>query len=121
MNRHYTFLQKQSEQEEFKYRPEPSINFFYQVCLFKNPYDNTHHVRKLTYDENFKIINVELLKYNENKFSKFTKVHQPNKYKLYSTYDIKLIDYPSIGDIMDCTSSLLNNQDDNFNGFALFK
>lgn len=120
MNKRYVFSQAKSEQQELQYKPEPTINFFYQVCLFKNPYDNTHHIRKLTYDQDYKIIGLEEKKYTEKQFAKFTKVHKPNKYKLYSTYDIKLIDYPSMGDIMDCSSSLLNNQDDHFNGFALF-
>ena len=113
------FMFKSPESSDINYQPAPSLHSFYQICHFKNHLTGKYDVRKSVVDQDCNIIKVDEYRYNDSHMQKFFKEKRKNEYKIYSTFDIKVIDYPKKGDILETQSNLLNN-DSEFTGYALF-
>jgi hypothetical protein len=104
----------QSNDDEYTYKPSPSLNKYYQVCAFKNRTTNKYDVRKFVINEHGNFISVTNRRYNDVQYAKFFKEHRQNEYKLYSTYNLDLIDYPKSGEVSLTQSSILNNDYSNY-------
>ena len=92
---------------------------FYQISVFPNPRTNKFHIRKFiinSNDEFLDIIDYHLTKHKYHKFLKFKKIHE---YKLFSTFSLDNISYPSMADISLLKSDNLSNNY-NYSGFAPF-
>ena len=94
---------------EYDYNPPKQIHKFYQICLFKNKYSNKHDVRILFINELGEITETQTTSISERQLNKFIKSHRDNKYKLYSTYDLNIVDVPNPADILQLQSPLLNS------------
>lgn len=101
---------------EHEYKPEKRTYKFYQLCLYPNQYNNRHWYRKIYINELGNILKVSESTLNERQYIKFIRNEKPNTYKLYSTYDLSIIDLPNPVDILRLQSPLLNmviTNDDN--------
>ena len=94
--------------EELKYNPPKQINTFYQICKFPNK-NNMYFVRKIYFNEYDIIIKIYEKEYREDVIKTFVKKINSNKYKIYSTINIKYVQLPTGIDMNDARSSLLNN------------
>lgn len=112
----YSFVAPSSNDEYFN-NDEKYTFHFYQICSFKNPRNNKYHVRKCKYDQDFNLISINELYFDENMMKRFEFTHRVNKYKKYPVYSLKLVDLPNPADILQSKSSLLNN-DSSYSGFA---
>lgn len=110
-----------------------NINF-YQICNFKNPNTNKYNLRKfsLMTSLNFQnSVSLEDLNDNESNVVHMKEYYVPEKsyknfidiikdkpnYKLFSTYDLNNIEYPTMSDYLVSISDLSNNQSKCY-GFA---
>jgi hypothetical protein len=116
----YNFIKASNPQDEFHYKPEQSITKFYQVCLFKNPWSNKYHVRKLVFDEYGYCLDVVEHKLSQHQYDKFKKKYKGNQYKSYSAYSLDDIKPPSGGEMLTAESSLLGDGQNSFNGYSSF-
>lgn len=107
-----------SKSDEMLYNPKKELTSFYQICGFSCG-DNLHTVRKVIIDELGNVVNMMEKNYKKKKLDKFMENVQPNKYNVYSTHDISLINPPDPGDILASKSSLINNNND-YSGFSSF-
>lgn len=105
--------------DNLKYSPEAKLYKFYQICLFKNPYTKKYHVRRFIINENQQFVNIDERQFDDKQFQIFTKNTKHNLFKTYSTYDMRIIDYPNPADILEAQSPLLNN-DYEYTGYASF-
>lgn len=97
-----------NKNDELVYNPEKQLFVFYQICQFKNPKTGKHDVRCVTFNELAEIIGTEEYtcsgRYCKIIISK-CKIHE---YKLYSTYDLDLVGFPEMDDLLRSQSTLLN-------------
>ncbi len=105
----YNFITKPSQQNELQYNPAPTITKFYQVCLFKNPWSNKYHIRKITFDEMGKCHDVSEHRLSNSQFEKFKKKYKSNQYKCYSTHSLNEIKFPTGGEMLIAESNLLGD------------
>ncbi|AYV78863.1 MAG: hypothetical protein Edafosvirus40_8 [Edafosvirus sp.] len=108
-----------NEEDEMTYKPSTKMSFFYQVCLFRNPWDNFYYVRRFTLNGNNDFVDVKEAKYNEKQYKKLLEKCKINEYKCYSSYNFENIDYPQKGDILASTSNILS-KDFDYSGYAPF-
>lgn len=95
-----------------------SINYFYQLCTFKNPKTKKYCIRRFTINGNNEFIDIRDGELDSRDKYKFIKTHKSNEYKLYGTYDLTYIDYPVLTDILLLKSSILA-KDADYTGYAL--
>ena len=94
--------------DDLTYNPPKQINTFYQICKFPNK-KNLHFIRKIFFNEHDIIVKIFEKEYPEHIIKSFTKKINSNKYKVYSTIDLKYIQLPTGADMNEARSSLLNN------------
>lgn len=119
----YTRFKLKTYEEKFVYKPEETRFTFYQICTYPSN-DGKYQIRKLFYDQDFKLLNKRESKLKKKKLDKFLKGADEHKYELISTYEIKSVPLPSEAELMTVNSKLLNsigeydtNNDDNVTGF----
>lgn len=100
----YKFKQ---QDPEMCYKPKPKRFSFYQICSMRNPITNKYTVRKFVYNEMNEIVDEFVKEYGSVRLTKFIKNSPENKYKLYATYDLDIIGYPTSGDVFNAQSDLL--------------
>lgn len=93
---------------EMVYNPPEKVFSFYQICLFPIPNTDQVSVRKLKYNQDFDLVSKREKTYNKKKIDKFVKSIPINRYKLYSTYDLSILDYPGPELILNANSDLLS-------------
>jgi hypothetical protein len=107
-----------SKSDDMLYNPKRELTSFYQICKFSCGND-FYTVRKIIIDELGDVTSMKEKNYKKKKLDKFMNSIQSNKYSLYSTHDMKLINPPEPGNILASKSSLINNNNDH-SGFAGF-
>lgn len=95
------------------------IMFFYQLSTFQNPHKKKFHLKKFIIDHNNNFIGLKEYYITLNQRNKFLNANQKNKYKMYSTYDLNNINYPTMGDILHAKSDILSTNS-SYTGFAQF-
>lgn len=88
------------------------ITRYYQVCGFKNTESNKFHARRFTINVNNEFVDVKDIRLNDKQYKKLLDNIPPNQYKLFSTYSLSNVNYPSFSDILTAQSDILCN---NFN------
>lgn len=91
------------------YKPEKRLDTYYQVCQFKNPYTKKYSTRKVVFNEYGEILKMYEKEYESKELKEFMRHHKRNKFKLFPTNDIKLVDLPNSSDMVQVQSELLNN------------
>lgn len=119
----YNRLKLKLHEEQFVYKPDETTFTFYQICSYPSK-DKKHQIRKLFYDQDFKLLDKRESKIKKNKLDKFLKGADEHKYELIPTYEIDIVPLPSEAELMTVNSKLLNsigeydtNNDDNITGF----
>lgn len=104
--------------EENKDAIKPIVHFD-QICTFKSPYDGMYNLRRFFINSKYDFIDIKQYKLTKKQYKQYIKTTKPQKYKCYSTYELKNIDYPSIANIMTSQSNILDINYD-YSGFAPF-
>ena len=104
-----------SVQDELLYNPPIRQFKYYQLCSFMNPTTKKYHIRRFIMNSKNEFLNIQELHIDTKKYKKFIKTHKPNEYKLFGTYDLNQIAYPSLGDITIIQSPILDNNNNNNN------
>lgn len=90
---------------------------FYQFCLFINNKYERYNIRKIEYDNEFKILDVKEYMIPKDDYIKLIEILPKHKYMTYSTFDLSTIDVPCEGELIMATSELLSNEK-NYYGYA---
>ena len=86
-----------------------NLSCFYQVCIYPNPHhNNTRNIRIFYIDNDNNIINYKNAYLNNTGFNEFLRNIPQNKYKLFSTYSLDAMPYPSSAEILISKSSIIN-------------
>lgn len=80
---------------------------YYQISGYPNPKTNYREIKIFDINEYNQITNVETKQLDKKTYKQILRRIQPQKYKVFATYDLDNIKYPSIYDIMLSRSSLL--------------
>ena len=114
MNKEYVF----DPQQENMFETDPPLEYF-QLCSFKNPKTNKHHVRKFVINNNNDIMQVKNYWYNSKQCKQLMKMRNQNQYKCLPMYDLVDAQYPMMADIIAARSKILS-RDFDYSGFAPF-
>ena len=95
--------------EDMVYKPKQRIDTYYQICQFKNQFTKKYGTRKVVFNELGEILKVYEKEYSTKKLESFMKHHRKNKYKIFPTNDINIVDLPNGADIICSCSELINN------------
>lgn len=94
--------------EDMIYCPKKKLGTYYQICKFKNVYTKKYETRKVIFNEKGEILKIYEREYPYKILKNFIKHHRKNKYQIYNTHSIELIDLPNGADFVCCQSDLLN-------------
>lgn len=100
---------KKTQDEEFVYSPNKFTDSFYQFCQIKNPKSGLYSTRKIIFNELFNIIQVYQKEYDINMIKQYMRNTKSNKYKIYPTDNIELVDLPNGNDLIQSRSEMINN------------
>ncbi len=117
-NTNYKFVSPNS-QSEYTYNPQSNIFKYYQLCSFKNPYNNKYHIRRIVMNAKNEFVSIDEKYIDAKEYKRFVQSHRLNEYKLYNVYDLNYIAYPSLGEITIIQSPILQTDSD-YSGFAKF-
>lgn len=120
MNRKFRFIRNVQSENKNRYQPDHKLSIFYQICMFKDPDSSKYNIRILSVNENQEIVKVIKKQYDMSKCEALIESCKVNEYKIYPTYDLSLIDYPSTDDLLKVQSSLLSN-DEPYSGYAYIR
>ncbi len=117
-NLNYKFYNK-SPQDDMIYNPPENKFKYYQLCSFRNPWNNKHHIRRFVMNSKNEFISIDENYIESRQFKRFVKSHKLNEYKLFNTYDLNHVSYPSMGEITIIQSPILEVNSD-YTGYAKF-
>lgn len=92
---------------------------FYQLCTFPDPFKKMYNLRRFYINNKNEFIKIKNYLLNKSQLKQFFKCKKNNEYKLYSSFDFKSIDYPTLSDILLLKSDILSNKQ-NYYGYASF-
>lgn len=115
----YKFVSNFNEQDNNDNKNDNNNKSFLQIASFPNPKTKTYHVRKFIIDSNNTFAGVKDYSLNKKQFNKLLMRKNNNEYKMYSVYDLNIVNHPSLSDILLLKSSTLNNNY-NYYGYAPF-
>ena len=107
----FKFVPRSKGPFDMVYNPGKETTSFYQICGIPDK-NNKKNVRKIMINEMGDIISVDIKSCSPKKVKKFIEQNPPNKYNIYPTHDITIIDLPNPGAILSAKSSLLNNENE---------
>lgn len=116
----FRFVNNLQNQNRNICEPDYKLHKFHQICMFKDPRSSKYNVRTVIIDENHDIIKSIIKQYTSSQCMTLIKSNKVNKYKIYPTYDLELIDYPNGDDILKLKSDLLSDDQASQSGYALF-
>ncbi len=106
--------------DDFFYNPNKSVHSYYQICSYKDENKDLYGVRKIKFDENIKILSANVKYYPKkiiNKFIEKNKNVNENKIKMYPYNNINMVPYPTMSELNESFSNLLNGNG-NMSGFS---
>jgi hypothetical protein len=95
---------------------DPGYIDFFQVSLFMNK-KKKYHLKRFTLDSNNRFRSIKEYYLSTEQMDKFYKLKNQNSYKVFSTYNLNDISYPTSGDICLARSPILS-QNTTYDGFA---
>jgi len=100
---------------------DDTINYFYQISVFKNPYDGYYHARRFSFNGNGKkgFLDVKYYNLTKKQYKKFRREAPPHKYKCYNTYTLENINFPTLADMITSQSNILE-RNYKYSGFSPF-
>ena len=82
------------------------LTTFYQVCRFRN-INKKYFMRKINFRDPNKIISTEDIEVSKQNLERFLKTFEPNKYKIYSAYDLDDEPFPPLGELIKAQSEII--------------
>lgn len=99
----YKFVKSFDQEEQ-----DNNLIMFFQVATFPNPGNNTYHVRRFMINDKDEFKSVKDYFLTNKQYQKFIQKKKPNEYKTYAVYNLKMVKYPTLGDILAAKSSMLS-------------
>ena len=90
-----------------RYQPDHKLYKFHQICMYKDLKSNKYNVRTLTLDENQNIVKETVKLYTEEQCNALISSSKDHEYTIYPTYDLDLVAYPNVDDLLKTQSELL--------------
>jgi len=103
---------KSEDDDDICYRPPPAFFSYYQLCGIRNPNTGKYGVRKVVFNEMDKIVKIFEKEYKRDRLDLFIKKMRENRYRIYPTFDLDIIEIPNGSDLVQARSELLNNDFD---------
>lgn len=110
----YTFVSNFNHEEE-----EPTFSSFYQMASFIDPKTNKYHLRKYTLNDKNEFVNIKEYQLTKKQYNRFFDKKKPNEYKLFAVYNLNMINYRTLAEILVAKSDILSCNY-NYYGFAPF-
>lgn len=107
--KHIKFKSPNVPINQLHYEPSSKLYTYYQICQFKNPFGEKYDVRKVIFNECGEIKKIYERQYGASEIKDFLKSNVQNKYRMYPVREIGLLGYPSSGELLEVCSSLINN------------
>lgn len=114
-----TFRKISKIHDEMHYKPEKSINYFYQICLYRDPKIKKYAIRRFVYNEYDEILKVDIRHFGSKALAKLVKKLAPHQYKMFPTIDHKNISHPNRSELETGRSELFQNNFGEFKPFNL--
>ena len=92
---------------------------FLQIASFPNPKTKLYHVRRFIIDGKNEFAGIKEYFLSKRRYDKLLQRKKKNQYKLYSVYNLNIINYPCMSDILMLKSDILGSNYDYY-GFAPF-
>ena len=102
-----------------KQKKNNKITYYYQLASFLNPKTNLYELRRFTINSKNEFLEIKNYLLNKKQFDDFLINKKQNEYKIFSVYDLSIIDYPILSDILISKSDILNTSY-NYSGYAPF-
>jgi hypothetical protein len=99
--------------------PDTTYTKYYQICTFPDPQSNRYEIRRFVIDNEDTFASVKVHRLSKRDFDKLLKAKKCHEYKLFPTYNLSNIDYPTLADISTCRSTMISNNLDYY-GYAPF-
>jgi hypothetical protein len=94
--------------------------YFSQVCSFPHPQSKKHQLRRFRINESNEFTDINYFLLTPEQFAKFISTKKKHEYKCYPVYDLSIIEYPNLSDVLLTKSDILS-KNYNYTGFAPFK
>lgn len=108
MENEYEFVSYVNHKDDYEIEKETLQPIkYYQITMFKNPQTKSRMIRIFDIDEDNNIKNINIKSLNSETYHQILKRMQPQKYKVYPTYNFDEVKPPSLYDISLSRSSLL--------------
>lgn len=89
-------------------KEEHFINF-YQLASFMDPKKCRFHIRKYKINDNNEFVSIKEYYLPKKIYEKLIKSKRPNSYKMYTVYNLSIVNHPTLSDILTAKSSMLEN------------
>lgn len=94
---------------QLEYAPSAKLYTYYQICQFKNPFNEKYDTRKVVFNECGEIKKIYERQYKGSEIKQFLKSNIQNKYRMYPTREISSVAPPNSGELLEVCSALVNN------------
>jgi len=108
MENEYEFVNYVNHKDDYEIQKETLQPIkYYQITMFKNPHTKYRMIRIFDIDENNNFNNIKVQNITSETYRQILKRMQPQKYKVFPTYNFDEVNPPSLYDISLSRSSLL--------------
>ena len=94
---------------QLEYAPSAKLYTYYQICQFKNPFNEKYDTRKVVFNDCGEIKKIYERQYNGSELKPFLKSNIQNKYRMYPAREISSVAAPNSGELLEVCSTLVNN------------
>jgi len=88
--------------------PNDTITLFFQIATFPRPEDKKFHVRRFMVNSKDEFNSVKDYFLTNKQYQKFMQKRKPNEYKTFAVYNLKMVKYPTLGDILAAKSNMIS-------------
>lgn len=88
-------------------KEEHFINF-YQLASFADPKTCKYHIRRYKVNDNNEFVSIKEYHLPKRLYQKLIKSKRPNSYKMYTVYNLNIVNHPTMSDILTAKSSMLD-------------
>lgn len=98
---------------DFNLTPKPNnLTTFYQLSSFPNPKHGKYELRRFLVNDENEFVEIKNYLIDKKQYNKFIKYRKRQTYKIYSVYDLTLVSYPTLSDILQSRSDMLSSDYD---------
>jgi hypothetical protein len=119
-NKHYTFISRPTENDQFQYVPPNDIIKYYQMCGLPHPVSGLHEIRIVYINGVDEIETYKTFKISHQKYEQLVSSLRDGLYKIYPTMNLDYIALPTCNDMQVARSPMINI-DSEYYGYAMIK